>query len=156
AQRFDEPLRRDLDLLGFARDAGPQEIASARPERGARSKPDAGLVDQPERQLARVGLALDVEEQIKRALRQREPAAAGRGERPCQNVPAAPRPRDLMRQKTVPAVERRHRGALHERRYARSRILNEILDDLPERRMRLDPSDAPAGHRPVLGERVYE
>src|SRR5207244_211788 len=81
-------------LFRFPRETSAQEIAAAAAERGARSQPDAGLVDEPQGKLSRVGLALHPEKQIERALRQREPATAGRRKRAGEHVPAHPRPRE--------------------------------------------------------------
>ena len=55
-----------------------------------------------------------------------------------------------------PSLERRDRGALGEDGHARGGELDQVLDHLAERRRRLEPADAEAGHRPVLRQRLDE
>jgi hypothetical protein len=45
-------------------------------------------------------------------------------------------------------------GALHEALRARGVVLDELADAGDERRRRHEPAEPPAGHEPVLGERV--
>ena len=61
-----------------------------------------------------------------------------------------------MGDEALALLERRDGGALHEDGDAGGRILDQVLDDPAERRRRLEPADAPAGHRPVLGEGLDE
>src|ERR1043166_6809522 len=71
----DEALHGGFQLLRVAREAQAQETAARGSEGAAGGKADARLVDQAQRQPARVALAFDREEQIKRTLRHREPAS---------------------------------------------------------------------------------
>src|SRR5262249_49476371 len=126
----DEALHGGFKLLRIAREAQPQEAAARGPERAARRQADAGFVDQPQGEAAGIGFPVDREEQIERALRHGEAALPGRRERAAGDVAPAPRAGDLMRHETLAALERRDRGALHELRNARGRILDHVLDHL--------------------------
>src|SRR5581483_12283131 len=53
-------------------------------------------------------------------------AAAGAREGFADDIAALPRPRDLMRDEVLAAIECDHGGALHELRDARGRILHQI------------------------------
>src|ERR1700738_1526540 len=150
------PLHRALKLFRIACKAKPQEMLAAGAERGSRCHADIGLIDQPHHEATRIGFAVHVEKQIERALGPRKAHASGCGQHVARDVPPAPRALDQVRDETLAPLDRRDGGALHELRYARGRILDHVLDHLTELGMRRDPADAPAGHRPVLGERVDE
>ena len=66
------------------------------------------------------------------------------------------RPLDLRGDEGVALLERGDRAALQELRHAGGRILDQILEQCGRARDGAQPADAPAGHRPVLGERVDE
>src|SRR5262249_53294941 len=100
-----ETLHGGFELLGVAREAQAQEAVAGGTKRAAGRKPPARLVDQAQREATRIALALDREEQIKRALRRREAAARDRGERPADDIAAAPRASDLMRHEALAAIE---------------------------------------------------
>ena len=58
--------------------------------------------------------------------------------------------------KLTAAIERNNRCALHELCNPRSRVLDQIFDGLAERRMRFEPTNAPARHGPVLRKGIDE
>ena len=64
--------------------------------------------------------------------------------------------RTCSRQETVAMVEGRHAAALQEGGRAAGVDLDDALDGRAQRARRLQPADAPARHRPVLGEGVGE
>src|SRR5205085_2992051 len=92
-----QPVGGGFELPGIARKAQAQKALSGWAERGAGRKSHAGLIDQAQREAARVALAVDRKEQVEGPLRDREAAAAGRPEYVAHDVAALPRPRDLMR-----------------------------------------------------------
>src|SRR2546421_1053939 len=151
-----DAANRGLELIGVARKAQPHETLAARPEGSPGREPDVRFIDQPHHQTPRVGFTVDSEEQIERARGPREAHATGRTEHGAGNIASAPRALDQMRYKAFAALDRRYGGTLHERRDAGGRILDHVLDYLPERGMARDPANTPAGHRPVLGERIDE
>ncbi len=109
------------------------------------------------RQCRHIGFAVHRKEQIESAHRNSEAAASGTAENVCRRCRGfARRARSGRCDEVLALLQRDDTGALHELRDTRCRILNEIFDHLPERRMRGDPAHAPAGHRPVLRERIDE
>ena len=128
--------------------ASPKAVPGASPILASSTRRNASA--------AGVVLAVDGEEEIEGASRLGEARPAARGKPGADDVPPRPRPVDLHGKEFVALVERHGRGALHEGRDARGRVLDEVLDGLAERRRGRKPADPPAGHRPVLGEGVDE
>lgn len=118
-----EPLHRSLELLGIVGKAQAQIALPGSAERRAGRKPDAGFVDETQREAARVVLPLDGEEHVEGALRPCETAAARRGEPVAHDSAALARPCDLMLHEAFPAFECGHDGTLHELRDAGGRRL---------------------------------
>src|SRR4051794_36076667 len=79
-ERGREPPGGFLDVLGAARKAQTEIALSTGPERRAGRDAHIGLVDETQRHAARVGLALDGEEQVERARGLGEVDPPGRGE----------------------------------------------------------------------------
>ena len=67
-----------------------------------------------------------------------------------------PRHQHLLGEEGVAVVEGRHAAALQEGGRAGGVDLDDALDRRAQRARRLQPADAPARHRPVLGEGVGE
>ena len=72
--------RRFGDLLGIAGEADAQMAFAARAEGASWRGADAGFVDESERERARIGKAVDREEEIERGLGLEEANAAGLGQ----------------------------------------------------------------------------
>ncbi len=63
---------------------------------------------------------------------------------------------EILAHEPIAEIKSGDGAALHELSDAGGRILDEIFEDLARLRRGDDPADTPAGHRPVLGERVGE
>src|SRR5690606_19813570 len=138
--------RRFLDMVETAMEAKAKKPLAARSEGRSRRHADIGAVDDVEGGLLRIRHALDLEEQVEGARRDAEAHAPGVAEHAADDVARFLRLRDLAGEEPVALVQRRNRAALHERRDAGGRVLNEVLEHAPERWMRAQPADAPAGH----------
>ena len=110
----------------------------------------------PQRERARIRDAGHPEEGVEGARRRRQLDAAGGVETLADDGAAAARAGDLLVCEIAALLQRRDGGALQEGGDPGSRILDEVLDRRSERRRRLEPADAPAGHGPVLGEGLHE
>ena len=108
-QHFGDPRADLVDLPWIAREAHAHEMLAAGAESCSRREPDLRLVDQPEHELASVGFAVDREEQIERALRHREAAAAGAAQNIAGDIAALARAGDLLSARSPRPVRSRPR-----------------------------------------------
>src|SRR5829696_3864813 len=142
-QRRGEPAHRLLEVFGFAGEAQAQIPGAALPEGGAGRKADIRFVDKPHGERARIRDALHLQEGVERAGRRRQLDLA-RGVEPFDNdLAPAPGAGDLVADEAFALLDRGDRGALLEHWHARGRVLDQVLDHLPERGRRLEPADAP-------------
>ena len=100
-----QALCRVFDLLGIAQITGAHEGSAAGAEGGARRHADAGLVDDPERLIAAVGDAVDLQESIKRAFRLAGLDAVGRDQRIAEDVARGAGALDIGSNELVAVIE---------------------------------------------------